>query len=68
MILDAVEFLDLILNLGLLASTDELHLTVPLIFRIIVIISPISVGLEGRGGEVSLHFVFKLVKVDEELY
>jgi hypothetical protein len=68
MIPDAVELLYLILDLGLLASADELHLTVALIFRIIIVISPISVGLEGRRGQVSLHFVFELVKVDEEFY
>jgi hypothetical protein len=50
MIPDAVEFLNLILDLSFLASTDELHLTVPLIFRINIVISPISVGLECRGG------------------
>jgi hypothetical protein len=50
MIPDAVEFLNLILDLGFLASTDELHLTVPLIFRINIVFSPISVGLECRGG------------------
>jgi hypothetical protein len=68
MIPDAVEFLNLILDLSFLASTDELHLTVPLIFRINIVISPISVGLECRGGQISLHFFFELVKVDEELY
>ena len=65
MIPDAVELLNLILDFGLLASTDELHLTVPLIFRIIIVISPINIGLEGRRGQVFLHFVFKLVKVDQ---
>lgn len=48
MIPDNVEFLYLILDLGLLTSTDELHLTVPVIFRIIIIINTISIGLECR--------------------
>lgn len=68
MIPNAVEFLYLILDLGLLPSTDELHLTLPLIFRIIIVVSPISVGLQGIGGQVSLHFVFKLVEIDEEFH
>jgi len=67
MIPNPVEFLYLILDLGLLASTDELHLTLPLIFRIIVI-GAISVGLDSIGGQVSLHFVFKLVEIDEEFH